>query len=115
MWLLPRLAAHPELLPELTANGPLASIYFGHNDLINVVLSIATLGLVWALWRHDRRLRVAAALLAVGAGCQAISNPLALLLFAVFAIWLGLRLVVRGRIEAPLVSLGRSRVAPRGV
>jgi hypothetical protein len=54
-------------------------------------------------------------LLAVGAGCQAISNPLALLLFAVFAIWLGLRLVVRGRIEAPLVSLGRSRVAPRGV
>lgn len=114
MWLLPQLAAHQELLPDLTAPAPLASIYDGHNDLINVVLATGTLGLVWALWRYDRGLRVPAVVLAAGAGCQAISNPLALLLYAVLAIWLGLRLAGRGRIETPLVFLGRSRVSVRG-
>ncbi len=103
MWLLPQLAPHRELHDDLTSAGPLASIYSGHGDLINLVLAIGLVGLAWTFWRCPRHLRMVAVLLLVTAVAQAASNPLALLGYAVLAIWLGLRLAVRGRVEAALV------------
>lgn len=102
LWLLPRLAAYPELHAALTQPQPLASIYGGHNDLINLVLAVGTLGMAWTLWRSPQKLRVPAVMVLLAAACQAISNPGALLLYAAVASWLGLRLVVRGQVGVPL-------------
>jgi hypothetical protein len=103
MWLLPRLAAYPELQGPLTQPQPLASIYGGHNDLINLVLAVGTLGMAWTLWRAPGKLRVAGVLVLLAAACQAISNPVALLLYSAVGIWLGVRLAVRGQLGAPLL------------
>lgn len=101
LWLLPRLAAYPELHAALTQPQPLASIYGGHNDLINLVLAVGTLGMAWTLWRPG--LRVVAVVVLLAAACQAFSNPVALLLYTVMAVWLGLRLTVRGQVAVPLL------------
>lgn len=104
MWLMPRLARYPELHTALTRPHPLANIYGGHNDAINVVLAVGMLGMVWTLWRTPGRLRAAAVVLLAAAVLQALSNPVALLLYGVLALWLGLRLAVRGRLETALFA-----------
>lgn len=59
--------------------------------------------------RGAAQLRVAAVVLLAGAACQAFGNPLGILLYSGLAAWPGLRLAVRGRIEATLLSRGRRR------
>ena len=60
------------------------------------------LGLVWAMWRRDPSLRLPAAVICIAAVGGALTNPLALLLFPVLGIWLGLRLALRGDVAVPL-------------
>lgn len=110
MWILPQLAGHPELHSATRADsGGLANIYAGHGDLINAVIGAGFIALAIALWRSGRRLRIVAGLtVLIGIG-EILTNPVALLLLAVVAMWLGLRLVVRDDVSIPLRSRPTSR------
>jgi len=110
IWILPQLAGHPELHSATRADsGGLASIYAGHGDLIGAVVGVGFIALAVALWRSGRTLRIVGGLtVLIGIG-EIFTNPVALLLLAGIAMWLGLRLVVRDDVLTPLRSRPTTR------
>lgn len=102
LWILPTLASHHDLHRQLVDDGRLASIYAGHGDVVNVVLGAGMLGLAVALARSGSGMRVVAALTALAAVAESVSNPLSLLLLAIVGIWLGMRLLYRGDVSTTL-------------
>ena len=110
MWILPQLAAHPGLRSATRAgSGGLANIYAGHGNLIGAVIGVGYLALAVALWRTGPTLRTIAGLtVLIGIG-EMLTNPVVLLLLAVAAMWLGLRLTVRNDVLVPLRSRQTTR------
>ncbi len=110
MWILPQLAGHPELHPATQdGSGGLASIYAGHGDLIGAAVGVGFLALAVALWRSGHTLRTVGGLTGlIGIG-EILNNPAALLLLAVVAMWLGLRLIARDDVLIPLRSQPTTR------
>ncbi len=101
-WIVPTLAAQPELHARMTGDGSLVTIYHGHGDAISAAVALGLLCLTISLWRNGSGFRVAAVLAFCAALGQALTNPAGLLALALLGIWLGLQLTVRGDVGVAL-------------
>jgi hypothetical protein len=96
----PVLAGLPSTHDQLGASGSLANVYGGWAEGFDVLAAIVLIALAIGLWHGGRSLRVPAALVFIAAAGELSITPVALVMYVIVSIWLGLRVVRTGELAA---------------